>query len=159
ILLIAGSDQFGYAQLGDWILHHPHEEPVLSPARPYESWIHLIHTHMGGDPRRGAYLLAALAGWCRGTTTLFSYDFATGVALIAGILGFGAAFARRFPMLLLLLAGIALSVWLRNARTGFLGKTLAYPGGVLLVWLLIQTWYHASVPRALSCLVLGSGYG
>ncbi|MBI1915730.1 MAG: hypothetical protein HYS12_13505 [Planctomycetes bacterium] len=159
ILITAGTDQFGYAQNGDWIVRHPHEEPAISPDRPYESWIAWGHSLQGGDPRRGAYLLVALAGWCRGTTTLFSYDFATGVALIAGLLGFGAAFGRRFPVLLLLLAAVAVSVWLRNARTGFFGKTLAYPGGVLLVWLLIQTWHSASVPRVLSCLVLGSGFG
>src|SRR5262249_276315 len=138
---------------------HPHEEPVVSPDRPYESWIAYVCAPKGGDPRRGAYLLAALTGWCRGTTTLFSYDFATCVALIAGLLGFGAPFAPRFPVLLLLLAAVGLSVWLRNARTGFFGKTLAYPGGVLLVWMMVQAWHRTSVPRVLTCLVLGTGYG
>ena len=72
---------------------------MLSPEKPYQSWLYYLHE---ADPRRGAFLLAALAAWFRGTTTLFSYDFTSGVALCAGLLAFVGAFTRRSLLLLLL---------------------------------------------------------
>jgi hypothetical protein len=155
IVVVGGSDQFGYAHAGDWILRHPHQVPEATPERPYESWLELLQS----DPRPGAFLLAALAGWVRGTTTLFSYDFATGVALCAGLLGFAASFARRPLTLLLLLATAGLSLWLRNSRTGYFGKVLTYPGYLLLAHIFIQTWRVTTVGRAFSLVALSTGFG
>lgn len=157
ILLAAGSDMFGYSHMGDWMLRHPHEMPVASPERPYESYLEYLVND--DNTRPGAFLLAAVTAWCRGTTTLFSLDFATGVAWSAALLGFAAAFARRPLLFLTLLAAAALSVWLRNARTGYFGKTLAYPGCLLLAHVFIQTWRTNTPLRLASCLVLGWGFG
>jgi hypothetical protein len=156
ILLAAGSDMFGYSHMGDWMLRHPHEMPVASPERPYESFLEILVNY---DTRHGAFLLAAVTAWCRGTTTLFSLDFATGVAWAAALLGFAAAFARRPLLFLTLIAAAAMSVWLRNARAGYFGKTLAYPGCLLLAHVLIQTWRTSTPLRLASCLVLGWGFG
>jgi hypothetical protein len=155
ILLAAGSDMYGYSHMADWMLRHPHEMPVASPDRPYESFLEILVNY---DTRYGAFLLAAVTAWCRGTTTLFSLDFATGVAWTAALLGFAAAFARRPLLLLTLIAAAALSVWLRNARTGYFGKTLAYPGCLLLAYVFIQTWRTSTPLRLASCLVLGWGF-
>jgi hypothetical protein len=156
LLVVSGSDHFGYAQVGDWIVRHPHQEPRASAAYPYESYIEMM---VDMRERYGAFQLAGLAGWCRGTTTLFSYDFATGVACAAGLLGFAGAFARRPTLLLTLLACAAVSVWLRNASTGYFGKTLAYPGCLLLAALFLWTWQAVTPLRLLACVVLGTGYG
>jgi hypothetical protein len=156
ILICAGTDQFGYSHMGDWMLHHSHETPVASPTRPYESYLEFL---INADTRHGAFLLAAVTAWCRGTSTLFSYDFATAIAWCAALLGFAASFARRPLLFLMLIVAAALSFWLRNARHGFFGKTLAYPGCLLLVPIFLQTWRHSTVLRLLSLLVLGSGFG
>jgi hypothetical protein len=156
ILIGAGTDQFGYSHMGDWMLRHPHEMPVASSARPYESYVELL---INNDTRHGAFLLAAVTAWCRGTTTLFSLDFATGVAWCAALLGFAAAFARRPLLFLTLIVAAALSIWLRNARCGFFGKTLAYPGCLLLVPVFLQTWRDSTPLRLVSFLVLGAGFG
>ena len=156
ILLAAGSDMFGYSHMGDWMLRHPHQMPVASPERPYESFLEILVNY---DTRHGAFLLAAVAAWCRGTTTLFSFDFATGVAWSAALLGFAAAFARRPLLLVTLIAAVALSVWLRNGRTGYFGKTLAYPGCLLLAHVFLRTWQTSTRLRVISCLTLAIGFG
>lgn len=130
--------------------------PVASPERPYESFLEILVNY---DTRHGAFLLAAVTAWCRRTTTLFSLDFATGVAWCAALLGFAAVFARRPLLFLTLIAAVAMSVWLRNARTGYFGKTLAYPGCLLLAHVFIQTWRTSTPLRLTSCLVLGWGFG
>lgn len=155
LVVVGGSDQFGYSHVGDWLLHHPHQIPKGSPEQPYQCWPENMLT----DPRRGAYLLVALAGWCRGTTTLFSFDWGIGVALIAGLLGFAAAFTRRPLPLLLLLVAAAVSLWFRNSRTGYFGKTLTYPGYLLLTHLFIQTWRRTTLPRVCCISVLATGFG
>jgi hypothetical protein len=155
VVVVGGSDQFGYSHVGDWIVHHPHQVPQPSPERPYESWLEIA----SGEARHGAYLLVALAGWCRGTTTLFSFDWGIGVALIAGLLGFAAAFARRPLPLLLLLVAAAVSLWFRNSRTGYFGKTLTYPGYLLLTYQFIQTWRRTTWPRVLCLTGLATGFG
>ena len=68
----------------------------------------------------------------RRTSALFSYDWECGVALAAAIMGLGGLFATGPGSLALLLATAASSAWLTTSRTGFLGKTLAYPGCILL---------------------------
>src|SRR5262245_2241830 len=154
LVVVSGSDQFGYAHVGDWIVHHPHQVPRATPERPYESWPELMQT----DIRFGAFQLSALAGWVRGTTTLFSFDWALGVALVAGLLGFAAAFARRPLPLLLLLGAAAVSLWFRNSRTGYFGKTLTYPGYMLLTHLFIQTWRRMTLPRVVTLWALATGF-
>jgi hypothetical protein len=156
ILLAAGSDMYGYSHMGDWMLRHPHETPVASPDRPYESFLEILVNY---DTRHGAFLLAASAAWCRGTSTLFSLDFATGVAWSAALLGFAAAFARRPLLFVSLIGAVALSVWLRNARTGYFGKTLATPGCLLLAHVFLRTWQTRTAWRVVSCLVLAIGFG
>ena len=56
ILLAAGSDMFGYSHMRDWMLRHPHEMPVASPERPYQSFPEILVNY---DTRHGAFLLAA----------------------------------------------------------------------------------------------------
>jgi hypothetical protein len=155
VLMMRGTDQFGYSHAADWLLQQPHVAPQSSPTKPYEAWLAYLWRY---DTRFGIFLLHATLTWLRGTTALFSYDFAAAILLASGLLGFAGAFARRPLVLVALLAAVALSLWLRNARTGFFGKVAAYPGYLLVVGLLLETWTRWTLGRTVACVVLGTGF-
>ncbi len=149
-----GSDMFGYAMCGDWLRDHPAARPPR-PDRPFEVLPYVI-LHVEGS-RPAALLLTAAAGQVRGTSSLFSYDWACGVALAAGVVGLGGLFAGGPAGLALLLAAAATSAWLSTSRTGYLGKTLAYPGCLLLGALYLGAWARPSAGRIAAACLLGPG--
>lgn len=130
-----GSDMFGYAITADWLRAHPAARPPRHDV-PFEVMAHANLRQDGGRPL--AFLLTAAAGEARGTSALFSYDWATGVLLAAAVLGFAGAFAPTPLTLVVLAAGAGASSWFANARTGYFGRSVAYPGAVLLAGLLLS---------------------
>jgi hypothetical protein len=148
-----GTDAVGYSLFADWFLRHPGEKPAYSPDRPNEAFVHAVYD----DPRRGAFLLAAAAAHTRGTTALSSYDWANGVALACGAMGLAGLFASGRRGLLLLLAAAAVSLWYSVSRCGYFGKTLAYPGCLLLCHVFWQAWQRFDAVRLLGAAWLGAG--
>jgi hypothetical protein len=153
VLLRDGTDAVGYSLFADWFLGHPGQTPAYSPDRPHEAFVRAVYA----DPRRGAFLLAAAAARVRGTTALFSYDWANGVALACGALGLAGLFASGRRGLLLLLAAAAVSLWFSVSRCGYFGKTLAYPGCLLLCHVFWQAWQRFDGARLLGAAWLGAG--
>jgi hypothetical protein len=148
-----GTDAVGYSLFADWFLRHPGERPAYSPDRPSEAFLAADYE----DTRPGAFLLAAVAGLVRGTTPLFSYDWANGVALVCGALGLAGTFAARRRGLLLLLAAAGLSLWFPTSRGGYFGKTLAYPGCLLLAGAFWDAYRRPGAARLLAAGLLGAG--
>ena len=146
-----GSDQFGYSMIGDWLRHHSGRQRP-QPSRLLDT-LPYANLHLEGS-RHAAFLLTASSATVRGTTCVFSYDWATGVALAAALFGLGGLYASGPVGLWLLLAAAATSAWTVLTRTGFLGKTLAYPGCLLLCFLYLEAWGRPSWGRVLAtCLV------
>jgi hypothetical protein len=150
-----GSDMYGYAIVADWLRAHPASERP----RPSEVFEILVHVNLYVDGSRPVtFLLTATAAEVRGTRALFSYDWLCGVVLGCAVLGFAGLFATSPFTLVALTAGAALSSWLTVARSGFLGKTVAYPGGLLLAGLVLATvtdftWRRAGVVAWLGAVV------
>jgi hypothetical protein len=147
-----GSDQFGYSMGADWLAAHPASRPPRGDD-PFQVVACANLCHEGSRPV--AFLWAAAAAWLRGTTALFAYDWWCGVALAAALLGLAGLFAAEPVGLILLLLTAASCSWAASSRTGFLGKTLAYPGGLLLAFLYLQTWSRFSLRRAVAVCLLG----
>ena len=121
-----GTDHAGYAQMGDWLLHHRVTEvPNGTPESPYESFPALLFAR---DPRFGSFAVIALVAATRGLSGLFSYDpavsivFSTAVAAVVGLV------AMRARGALFVAAGLLLSGWYEYSQTGYFGKLVAYPG-------------------------------
>jgi hypothetical protein len=151
-----GTDAIGYSQVGDWILRHPHSKPLYSPVVPGQAYVFLELDH---DPRFGSFLLTAAAAHVRGTSSLFSYDWLCGVGLAAGLLALAGAYASDRRGLLLLLAAGGISLWFHFTRSGYLGKSVAYPGCVLLAGVFLATWARPAPGRLLTTALLGAGVG
>jgi hypothetical protein len=149
-----GSDMFGYAICADWLRGHSAAQPPR-PDRVFEVMPYVILYVEGSRP--AALLLTGAAGQVRGTSSLFSYDWACGVALAAGVVGLAGLFAAGPAGLALLLAAAATSAWLTASRTGYLGKTLAYPGCLLLGALYLGAWARPSAGRVAAACLLGPG--
>ncbi len=155
VCLRDGTDAVGYSLFADWFLHHTCEKPALTPDKPNQAFISADYE----DTRPGAFLLAALAAWARRTTPLFSYDWLNGVVLACGALGLAGAFATNRRGLLLLLAAAALSSWFPASRSGYFGKTLCYPGCLLLCFAFWEAYRRPGAARLLCAAVLGAGVG
>jgi len=146
IAITEGSDMFGYAMTADWLLRHPAIEKPLSK-NVFENF---PYTQLYVECSRPvAFLLLAAAAFVRGTTALFSYDWACGVILAAAAIGFAGLFAARPVGLLLLLLTAISSAWMTDSRSGYLGKTLAYPACLLLGVLFFNGWRNPSRARIL----------
>lgn len=152
IAAMDGSDMFGYAITADWVRAHPAADRPRTD-RPFEVMPYVNLYRDGGRPL--AHLLAAAAGEARGTPSLFSYDWASGVLLAAGLLGFGGVFASGSLALVLLVAGAGTCNWLANNRTGYLGRSIAYPGALLLVGLFLLTVERLTWRRVAALAALG----
>jgi hypothetical protein len=133
---LEGTDMFGYAIGADWLRAHTASEPPRLD-HYFEGMIHIWLFEEGDRPV--TFFLAAAASEVRGTSSLFSYDWASGVVLAAAVVGFAGAFASDGLVLAVLLVGGGTTNWLANARTGFMGKSVAYPGTLLLTALLLST--------------------
>ncbi|OGT53791.1 MAG: hypothetical protein A3E84_02175 [Gammaproteobacteria bacterium RIFCSPHIGHO2_12_FULL_42_13] len=136
-LFMDGSDQLGYAQLADWInAHLASHPPTLSQEKPYESWPNAMFSF---DARFGSFYLLALISWIEHQSGMFSYDSATTVVLISGILGVAAVFSRDKKTFFLLVIGLMISQWYPLSRSGYLGKILCYPTLFFLLGLFFAT--------------------
>jgi hypothetical protein len=153
ISMLDGTDAFGYAQIADHFLRHPNVMPTWSPTRPHEAWVFACE----GDPRPGAFLLTAAAAFVQRQGALYAYDWATGIALAAGILALAGAFPTPRLGLVLLVAAGGVSAWLTYSRSGYFGKLLTYPGCLLLVSVVLATWQDFSPRRLLACAILSYG--
>ncbi|MBM3983467.1 MAG: hypothetical protein FJ304_25000 [Planctomycetes bacterium] len=153
VAALDGSDMFGYAITADWLRAHTWAEPPRAD-RPFEVMLYVNMTVDGGRPL--AFLIAAAAGEARGTTSLFSYDWASGVILAAALLGFGGVFASSPLTFALLVLGAGTSNWLANARSGFFGRSLAYPGTILVAGLFLIATERFTRARVAVLAALGS---
>ena len=153
IAAMDGSDMFGYAITADWIRAHPWAHPP-SATEPFEVMLYANLYRDAGRPL--SFLLAAAAAEARGTSALFSYDWASGVILSAALLGFGAVFATNPLMLVLLVAGGGVSNWLANARTGYFARSIAYPSTILLAGLFLSVVGRFTWSRGATLAGLGA---
>jgi hypothetical protein len=154
LAMMHGSDIFGYAMAADWVAGHPATQPP-QPSRVFEMLPYVL-LHLEGS-RPAAYLLNAAAGCVRHTSATFSYDWACGVMLACAAAGLGGLFAAGPTGLLLLLGATASSAWLAVSREGYLGKTLCYPGCVLLGALCHGAWLRPSFGRFAAACLVGPG--
>lgn len=144
VAAIDGSDMFGYALVADWMRAHP----FAAGPHPTDPLDGLAHYNLRKECSRPVtFALLGAAAEARGTSGLFAYDWAAGVILAAALLGFAGLFAEGPVVLAALVAGAALSSWYTNARTGFMGKSVGYPGGLLLVGLLLAALAEPSRAR------------
>lgn len=149
-----GSDMFGYAMTADWIMANPGAVKP-SPDSHLEVLPYVV-LHIDGG-RKSAFLLNAVAAWIRGTSGCFSYDWLSGIALGAAAMGIAGLFAARPADLALLLMVALTCSWLVIARTGYMGKILAYPGCIFLSALFLWTWAQPNRTRVFITWVLGIG--
>jgi len=129
LAVIDGSDMFGYSLVADWMVAHraaegPSATDELDGLARYNLRVECS--------RPNTFALLGAAAEALGTSGRFAYDWAAGVILAAALVGFAGAFAGGPWALAALVAGAALSCWLTNARTGYMGKSVGYPGGLLL---------------------------
>jgi hypothetical protein len=155
ICLFEGSDALNYSCIGGWLLQRPGQHASYGPDKPFETHIYLNLEVEGSRP--AAFLIVGAAGWIRGTSCLFSYDWLCGVVLASGILALSGLFASG-PRGLFLLLGIGLtSSWFAIIRTGYLGKAIAYPGCLLVCFLFFETWSKQTVVRQIVACTLSAG--
>ncbi len=151
VAIMDGSDQFAYSMCADWLKGHTAATPPR-PDVPLEC-LNYLNLFVDGS-RPAAFLLAGAASLFRGTTAIFSYDWANGVLLAGAVAGLAGLFSARRRTLVILLAAGMTSAWLNSARTGYLGKSLAYPGCLLLGLLFLETVARPSRTRVIAaCLI------
>lgn len=150
-LIMNGTDQFGYSQVADWLRMHSTHWPVLSPNRPYESWIHYTFT---SDPRFGIMYVYAFLSWLFGHPGIFSCNFNCAVILLAGFFAVSSVFSKSKLTWVLLLVGLLLSVWYDLGMSGYFGKIFAYPSIIFIVGLfIIKRTFSAAQAVILALLV------
>ena len=155
LLFTEGTDQFGYANVADWMRDHAptafpfKDAPAVSENLPYQSFPNIM---LGYEPRMGAFAFLGIVGWLRSVPSTFAYDTASAVFLAAGVLGVTAVFAKNYFTCLILVLGLMASDWLDFTHAGFLGKALAYPSLLFLLGIFFQT--SESSQDALSTLLL-----
>ncbi|HLB55910.1 MAG TPA: hypothetical protein VJK30_01070 [Coxiellaceae bacterium] len=136
-LFMNGTDQLGYVQVADWIrLHMVNNPPIASPSVPYQSWANLCFQN---DPRFGTYYLLAFISWIQQQSGMFTYDNASSIILVAGILGVSAVYSRSAKTFILLTIGLIISYWFDLSRSGYLGKIVDYPAVIFLVGLYLRS--------------------
>lgn len=135
ILLMDGTDQLGYSQMADWLREHPCTEmPELDINNPYTSWPSM---EFEIDRRFGSFDLMSAASIFRGRSGAFTYDFVCAVAFAAGVLGLAGVFCAVPTSLIVTVIGLLTSMWFDFSRTGYLGKLICYPAGLLVIGLCI----------------------
>jgi len=128
-----GTDHLGYAHLADWLNDHPVTvRPVWNAGSPYDSWPNLL---LQIDPRFGSHTLLALMAQASGHSAMFAYDLTGAVVLATTVLAVAGVYARSMRTLWLLAAGLLVSHWFDYGRSGYLGKTLGYPGALVVAGL------------------------
>lgn len=153
---VHNNDMFNYAIIGDWLRVHRATD-ALDP-RSQLDFLPRWHVLVEGS-RPVAFALVAGAAEARGTSTLFSFDWLTGVVLSAAIIGFGGLFSSNPILLALLVAGAGISSWTTECRSAFMGKSIAYPGVMLLSALVLDVMTRGGWRRAAIAIALGAALG
>lgn len=136
-LFMDGTDQLGYSQLADWLMtHNVHQRPILSALHPYQSWPYYMFQ---GDPRFGCIYVLAVIAWLQHYSGMFSYDSASSIILISGILAVSAVFAKDKKTLILALIGLTICQWFALGRSGYFGKIFAFPAIFFLLGLYFRS--------------------
>jgi hypothetical protein len=152
---VHNNDMFNYAVIGDWVRAHRWADP---PSHAPLDFIPQWHVkYEGGRPV--TFALLAAASEVRGTSALFSFDWLTGVVLSAALAGFGGLFASNPLMLALLVAGAGVSSWPTECRTAYLGKSVAYPGAMMLGALALDVLSRGGRRRVAVVCALGAAIG
>ena len=150
-----GADHPGYAQVADWLNHHPVSvAPKHDPSKAYESWPAKMFYN---DPRFGTYEVLALTAQVTGLPTLFAYDAACTTILVTACLSMAGLFGGASLALGLLLAvTMAVGQWFDLGRMGFLGKILGYPSALMVAGILVRLpdLPPTSQPRAAAYLLV-----
>ena len=131
LVFFAGSDQFGYAHLADWLNGAPGNarlEP--SPAYPWDSWVHYMLTL---DPRFGSISLVAIVSALTGRSGMFSYNLSCALVMVTACVGLAGIFSRSLTGFVIIAVGVFMSSWFSCSMAGFFGKTIGYPASLFCV--------------------------
>lgn len=135
-LFMDGTDQLGYVQASQWIIHHlGNAYPPASPKFPNLSWTAHLYS---GERRFGSFYLLGAISIFRRLPPMFAYDFACGVILSVGCISVSAIFSRSRKTFILLLVSLLISYWFVYSRTGFFAKLITYPSLLLVIGLTLN---------------------
>ncbi len=135
-VMIAGTDQAGYATNADWILNHVASDHPRS--NPYDTGqIHSVVVFTV-HARMLPFSALATASVLLGTPTFFSYQALCAVALAAGILAVAATVTSRALLATAAMFALMSSYWFEYAYSGFLGKLIAFPAAIAIATVLLQ---------------------
>jgi len=153
---VHNNDMFNYAIIGNWIRTHRTTDPTC----PDQQLDFLPRWHLLVEGSRPvAEVLIAGAAETRGTSALFSFDWFTGVVLSAAVIGFGGLFSSNPILLALLVAGAGISSWTTECRSAFMGKSIAYPGVMLLAAMVLDVMARGGWRRTAIVIALGAALG
>jgi hypothetical protein len=131
LVFFAGSDQFGYAHLADWLNGNPGNVGFdASPENPWESWVQYMVT---SDPRFGSISLAAIVSALTGRSGMFSYNLSCAMVMVTASVGLAGMFSQTVTGFVIVAVGVFLSSWLTVSMAGFFGKMLGYPTSLFSV--------------------------
>lgn len=151
---VHNNDMFNYALTSEWVQAHRATDPP-EPGEPLDVFPWEMVSKEGSRPI--TFALLASGAEIRGTSSLFAFDWVTGVVLCAAVIAFGGLFASHPLLLLLLVTGAGVSSWATECRTAYLGKALAYPAAMLLSALVLDVLNRGGVTRIACAIVLGVG--
>ena len=131
LVFFAGSDQFGYAHLADWLNGAPGNVGLeASPAYPWDSWVHYMVTL---DPRFGSISLVAIVSALTGRSGMFSYNLSCALVMVTASVGLAGLFSRSLTGFVIIAVGVFMSSWFTCSMAGFFGKTIGYPASLFCV--------------------------
>jgi hypothetical protein len=149
LVFFAGSDQFGYAHLADWLNGAPGNIGLAaSPANPWESWVHYMVTV---DPRFGSISFVAIVSALSGRSGMFSYNLSCALVMVTASVGLAGIFARSLTGFAIVAIGVFLSSWFSVSMAGFFGKTIGYPAslfGVGMFFALVRSSFDRDMTAA-----------
>jgi hypothetical protein len=124
LVVFAGSDQFGYAHLADWLNGNPGNLGEADPTKPWDSWVDYMVKH---DPRFGSISLVAIISALTGRSGMFSYNLSCALVMVTASVGLAGLFARSITGFVIVAIGVFLSSWFTVSMAGYFGKTIGYP--------------------------------
>jgi hypothetical protein len=131
LVFFAGSDQFGYAHLADWLNGAPvNAGREASPAYPWNSWVNYMVTL---DPRFGSISFVAIVSALTGRSGMFSYNLSCALVMVTASVGLAGIFSRSLIGFVIVAAGVFMSAWFSCSMAGFFGKTIGYPASLFSV--------------------------
>jgi hypothetical protein len=131
LVFFAGSDQFGYAHLADWLNGAPGNVGLAaSPTDPWNSWVHYMATL---DPRFGSISFVAIVSALTGRSGMFSYNLSCALAMVTASVGLAGIFSRSLTAFIIVTMGVFLSSWFTVSMAGYFGKTIGYPASLFSV--------------------------